>query len=194
VDNDLLQTEYDVLRRLVEVGKRSLLVLNKADRYTDDERDQILTNLRYRVRPLLAPEDVVAIAANPAAVVLETGDCFTPDPEVGPLLQRVAKILRDEGETLMAENILLQSQRLGDEARRLLDLQRQTDANAIVEKYQWVSGGVISVMPLPGIDFLATAAINAQMVVEIGKVYGCDVNRDRAKEPHFPQKTPNPLN
>ncbi|MCZ0904405.1 YcjF family protein, partial [Microcoleus sp. HI-ES] len=31
-------------------------------------------------------------------------------------------------------------------------------------------------------DLLATAAVNAQMVVEIAKIYGCELNIDRAKE------------
>ena len=182
VDNDLLQTEYDLLRRLVELGKRSLLVFNKIDLYTDDEREQILTHLRRRVRDFLEPNDVVAIAASPLPVTLDDGESFHPSPDILPLLTRIAEILQWEGETLMAENLLLQSQRLSDHARKTLEQQRETEANAIIEKYQWVSGGVISVMPLPGIDFLATAAINTQMVIEIGKVYGCDVNRDRAKE------------
>ena len=182
VDNDVLQTEYDLLRRLVELGKRSLLILNKIDLYTDEEREQILAYLRHRVQSFLDPDDVVAIAANPAAITLGNGERVYPEPDILPLLTRMATILRWEGETLMAENILLQSQRLGDETRKAIDQQRMSEANAIIEKYQWVSGGVISVMPLPGIDFLATAAINAQMVIEISQVYGCDVNRDRAKE------------
>jgi len=32
------------------------------------------------------------------------------------------------------------------------------------------------------VDLLATAAVNAQMVVEIGRVYGCEINLDRGKE------------
>lgn len=32
------------------------------------------------------------------------------------------------------------------------------------------------------VDLLATAAVNAQMVVEIGKIYGCELNMDRGRE------------
>ncbi|NER00451.1 MAG: DUF697 domain-containing protein [Cyanothece sp. SIO2G6] len=181
VENDLLQAEYDLLQQLVDLGKRSLLVFNKTDLYPDDERDKILTHLRQRVRGLLAAEDVVAIAANPVPVVLENGDRFQPEPDIAVLLDRMVSILRQEGETLMADNILLQTQRLGDDTRQILNQQRQQQALTIIEKYQWISGGVIAAMPLPGLDLLATAAINTQMVIEIGQVYGCEVNRDRAK-------------
>ncbi|NET10087.1 MAG: DUF697 domain-containing protein [Merismopedia sp. SIO2A8] len=187
IDNDLLQTEYDVLRHLVTLGKRSLLVFNKTDLYTDDEREHVLAHIRQRVQSFLEPDDVVAIAANPVSVPIADSELadsrlFTPTPYILPLLERMATILRWEGETLMAENILLQAQRLGEDTRQTIDHQRQQQSNHIIEKYQWISGGVISIMPLPGLDLLATAAINTQMVIEIGQVYGCDVNRDRAKE------------
>jgi uncharacterized protein (DUF697 family) len=45
-----------------------------------------------------------------------------------------------------------------------------------------IGAGVIAVTPLPVVDLLATAAVNAQMVVEIGKIYGCELNMDRGRE------------
>lgn len=35
------------------------------------------------------------------------------------------------------------------------------------------------------VDLLATAAVNAQMVVEMGKVYGCEINQERGRELAF---------
>ena len=126
--------------------------------------------------------DVVAISANPQKVVLEDGTIFQPGPDIMPLIRRVAAILRAEGEDLIADNILLQSQHLGDQARKLIDAQRRRQADKAVERFQWIGAGVIAVTPLPVVDLLATAAVNAQMVVEIAKIYGCELNIDRAKE------------
>jgi uncharacterized protein (DUF697 family) len=126
--------------------------------------------------------DVVAIAANPQAVRLENGEIFQPETDVMPLIRRLAAVLRSEGEDLVADNILLQSQRLGEEARRLIDNQRRRQAEKVVERFQWISAGVIAVTPLPGLDLLAAAAVNAQMVVEVGKIYGCELNMERGKE------------
>ena len=99
-----------------------------------------------------------------------------------PLIRRLAEVLRAEGEELVADNILLQSQRLGEEARRLIDKQRRRQAEKVVERFQWIGAGVIAVTPLPGLDLLAAAAVNAQMVVEIGKIYGCELNMERGRE------------
>ena len=182
IDNDLRESEYKPLKALSEIGKRSLLVFNKIDLYAAEDIPEILSQLSEKVTNFIPAQDVIAIAANPQEVKLESGDLVKPDPEIMPLIKRLAAVLRAEGEDLIADNILLQSQRLGEEARQLIDLQRKQQADKIIDRYQWISGGVMAVTPIPLIDMLVTAIINAQMVIEIGKVYDCDLNGERAKE------------
>jgi uncharacterized protein (DUF697 family) len=91
-------------------------------------------------------------------------------------------VLREEGEELLADNILLQSSRLAEASQQLLTQQREREAQAIVERYSWIGAGVIAVTPLPGLDLLGTAAVNAQMVVEIGQVYGVAMSRDQGQQ------------
>lgn len=182
VDNDLRRSEYQPLRALAEIGKRSLIVLNKTDLYIEVDQETILARLRERVRSFIPPTDVVVIAANPQSVTLENGETFQPEPDIMLLLRRMAAVLRAEGEDLVADNILLQSQRLGEEARKLIDAQRRRQAEKVVERFQWIGAGVVSVTPLPVVDLLATAAVNAQMVVEIGRIYGCELNLERGRE------------
>ena len=182
LDNDLRQSEYQSLQALVEIGKRSLIILNKTDLYTEADKNIILAKLKDRVKPFLEANDVISIAANPQSIRLETGEIIQPKPDIMPLIRRIAIILRSEGEELIADNILLQSQRLGEEARLLIDSQRKREAEKIVERFQWIGAGVIAVTPLPVIDLIATAAVNTQMVIEIGKIYGCELNADRGRE------------
>jgi uncharacterized protein len=90
--------------------------------------------------------------------------------------------LREEGEDLLADNILLQAQQLGENVRQLIDDQRLLKANKLVDRFQWIGAGVIWITPLPVVDLLATAVVNAQMVVELGRVYGCEMDLERGKE------------
>ena len=182
LDNDLRQSEYDPLKTLAEIGKRSLVILNKSDLYLDGDRELILARLRERVRGIISPSDVIAVSANPQSVRLEDGNTLTPDPDIMPLIRRMAAVLRAEGEDLLADNILLQSQRLADKARELIDAQRRRQADKIVDRFQWIGAGVVAATPLPVVDMLAAAAVNAQMVVEIGRVYGCEINLERGRE------------
>ncbi|WP_088893369.1 YcjF family protein [Leptolyngbya ohadii] len=182
VDNDLRQSEYTVLRSLLNIGKRSIVVFNKTDLYPQEDLDALLTQLQQRLQDVISAQDIVPIAANPQPVQLDNGEWLTPDPDIFPLLQRVAAVLRSEGENLVADNILLQSQQLSEAARQQIDDQRRQQAEKIVDRYQWIVAGAVTVTPLPGVDLLATAAINAQMVLELGRVYGCDINLERGKD------------
>lgn len=181
IDDDLRQAEYAVLKSLIEIGKRLLLVLNKADRYVESDLEALLDRLRSRVVPPLSSDDVVAVAALPQLLPQLGGGWLQMQPNLLPLQTRLADLLRQEGETLIADNLLLQSQQIGEAARQLIDGQRQTQADAIIDRYQWLGAGAIAITPLPGLDFLATAAINAQMVVELSQIYDCEVSLEEGK-------------
>jgi uncharacterized protein len=181
IDNDLHRVEYEPLAMLVGMGKRSLLVFNKCDRYLPAEKEQILQRLRSRTQGLIAAEDVVAIAANPSPARLSDGTQVQLDPDITTLIERMSLILQHEGADLIAHNLLLQSQKISEAAKATLTTQRQQQADAIVDRYQWVSAGVLAAMPLPVVDMLATAAVNTQMVIELGRVYGVEVSIQEAK-------------
>ncbi|MEO1593525.1 MAG: YcjF family protein, partial [Cyanobacteria bacterium J06632_22] len=53
--------------------------------------------------------------------------------------------------------------------------------DTVVDRYQWIGAGVLAATPLPVVDMLATAAVNTQMVVELGKVYGIEVSIEDAR-------------
>ena len=182
VDNDLRQSEYNPLYDLANLGKRSLLILNKTDLYTEEDQNIILKRLQETVKTFIASSDVIAIAANPQPVQLRSGEIIEPEPEITPLIKRLVAVLRAEGADLIADNILLQSHRLGEDARKIIDRQRRREADKVIDRYQWIGAGVIAITPLPVVDMLATAAVNAQMVIEIGRIYGCELDLEKGKE------------
>ena len=181
-DNDLRASEFKPLEALASIGKRSLLVLNKIDLYSEEEQEIILKQLQERVKNFIAPVDVLKACANPQPVQFSAEETIQPDIEVTSVIKRLAAICRGEGDDLLADNILLQSQRLGEEARKLISKQRSREADKIITRYQWIGAGVIACTPLPVVDMLATAAVNAQMVVEIGRVYGCELNSETGRD------------
>jgi uncharacterized protein len=182
VDNDLRQSELEPLQAIAAVGKQSLLVLNKADLLMEVDRDVVLDQLRSRVTGLIAPENVMAVSAAPRFLTLEDGQLHQPPSNINPFLDRFAQILVASGEALVAANILQRSQQLSSAAKLLIEAERQKQALQIVTKYQWMSAGAIAINPLPVVDLIATAAINSQMIMDIGKVYGCQIDKSNAKE------------
>lgn len=182
VDGDLRAAEMHVFETLASLGKRLLLVLNKCDLRGEQEEARLLSLLRQRCRGLLEADDVVAASASPQSVPRPGGQPLQPFPEVDALLQRIAAVLHRDGEELIADNLLLQSRRLSEASQALLAQQRRQDAESIVERTMWIGAGALAVTPLPGLDLLAAAAVNAQMVVEIGRVYGIQLSRDTAQD------------
>ena len=182
VDGDLRAAEAELFEALAGLGKRLLLVLNKCDLRGEREERQLLELLQRRWQGRLAPEDLIPVSAAPQSVPMPGGRPLQPPPEVEALVRRLAAVLHADGEELIADNLLLQCRQLGEASRRLLAEQRRSDAGRIVERYSWIGAGVLAVTPLPGIDLLGAAAVNAQMVIEIGRVYGISISRSTAQE------------
>jgi len=182
VDGDLRAAELEVFEALASLGKRLLLVLNKCDLRGEQEERRLLVLLRQRAAGRIDADDVIPASAAPQSVPMPGGRPLQPEPEVEGLLRRLATVLLQDGEELIADNILLQSRRLSDASRELLARQRRRDGSGIIERYMWIGAGVLVVNPLPVVDLLGTAAVNAQMVVEIARVYGVNLSRETGQE------------
>ncbi len=182
VDSDLRSEELKTIRSLSNLGKRLLLVLNKCDLRGEEEERKLLFILRGHCKGLIEPEDVIPICAAPQSIPRPGGQPWQPPTEVDKLLRRLAKVLHEDGEELLADNILLQCRNLGDNGRELLNSQRRKIAKQCIDRYSWISSGLVAAQPLPGIDLLGTAAVNAQMVMEIARIYGVELTKSRAQE------------
>ena len=175
VDGDLRAAEREVFAALASLGKRLLLVLNKCDLRGEDEEKRLLALLRRRTQGRIAAEDVITASASPQSVPMPGGKPLQPAPEIDRLLRRIAQVLHSDGEELIADNILMQSSRLGEAGRRLLSEQRQLDAEAVVDRYSWISAGVLAATPLPGWIWRGSRGQRA-MVMEIGRVRGVNLS------------------
>ena len=182
VDGDLRASELAVFDTLASLGKRLLLVLNKCDLRGEREEKRLLELLRQRCGKRISAEDVIPASAAPQSVPMPGGRPLQPETEVEPLLRRIAAVLHVDGEELIADNLLLQCRQLGEASRQLLDQQRRRDAEGLVDRYMWIGAGVLAVTPLPGLDLLGTAAVQAQMVIEIGRLYGVNLSRSHAQD------------
>ena len=182
VDGDLRRSELEVVHSLSGLGKRLLLVLNKCDLRGEEEERRLLLLLRQRCAGWLQADDVIPTSACPQSLPRPGERPLQPPPEIGLLVRRLAAVLHADGDELLADNILLQCKDLGAAGRDLLDRQRSQEARRIVDRYTWISAGVVAATPLPGVDLLGTAAVNAQMVMELGAVYGIQLTRNRAQE------------
>ena len=112
----------------------------------------------------------------------ESRNLIKKGPEVNNLFREIIETLDENGEELLADNILLRCNKLGLLSKKLINEQRDISANKIINKYAWITGGVILVTPLPVIDFLTTTSVNIQMILDISKVYDIKITKKEASE------------
>jgi small GTP-binding protein len=188
LDGDATQRERDALALLARTDRPLVLALNKADRYTDDERERLLERLRAHAAGLVRTEDVVAVSARPAPTkrvhVDEHGrehvELVEQLPAIEPLRARLAAIVAHEGKTLAALNAGLFAGRLSDQvAARIADARRELAAK-VIRQYCIAKGVAVALNPVPVADLLAAAALDAALVMHLGRVYGLPLTRREA--------------
>jgi len=188
VDGDMTQSELDGLRQLARTQRPLLLALNKADRYSDDERDRLLVRLREHAVGLVRTEDVIACAALPAdkrvvhvgADGSERETHVAQPPDVAALDARLRAIAEREGKTLAALNAGLFAGDLSDRVARRVAAARRELADRVIRNYCLAKGIAVALNPIPVADLLAAASLDVALVVHLGKVYGLPLTKAEA--------------
>ena len=189
VDHDLIRSEFEPLTALARQGKRSIVVLNKEDRFVEADRDAVLDKLRERLTGIVPKADVVSVAAaprpTPVRVRNDDGSVTTvlePEPpDISALQDRIRAVLRREGDALRAGNLLLRAHLLSKRAQDQVSAERERKAQAVIDKFQWITAATVFTNPIPVLDLLANGAIQFQMVSEIAAVYGVELSASHAR-------------
>ena len=189
LDHDLVRSEFEPMAALIRQGKRSIVALNKTDRLMDLDREAILGKLRERLTGLVAAGDIVAIAAKPRpiAVRVQSADGSTTtvleaEPaDITALRKRIAAVLDGEGDTLRAGNLLLRAHLVNEEARDHVTRERDAKAQAVIDKFQWLTAATVFANPIPALDLMAAGAVQYQMISELAAVYGVEITTAHVK-------------
>lgn len=184
-DGDLTREELDALKTLAATQRPLLLVLNKADRFAADERDDLLEHLRQRSTGLVQAENVLTVAARPASHHVVEVDAqgrehtheHTRPADVAVLRERLLAIAAHEGKTLSAINAGLYAGRLTDQVSSRIAQTRQAVAAKLIRHYCLAKGVAVALNPIPVADLLAAAGLDAAMVVQLSRVYGLPLTR-----------------
>jgi small GTP-binding protein len=188
VDGDMTQVEVAALSTLAQTQRPLLLALNKADRYSDDERERLLARLREHAAGLVRAEDVIACAAHPAdqrvvQVSVDGKETETRNPQrpdVAALGERLRAIAEREGKTLAALNAGLFAGSLSDRVAARVAVARKELADRVIRNYCLAKGIAVALNPIPVADLLAAASLDVALVVHLGKVYGLPLTRAEA--------------
>lgn len=186
---DVTDSDFQTIKTLLAQRHRVLLVFNKQDQYLSDDRPVILQQLRDRMAGILAAEDVIAVSAKPAPVkvrqVQADGSMEErleyPEPEIAALQARMNQVLTSEKQQLVYATVVRQAEALQRSIQTELNQVRRERALPIIEQYQWIAAAATFANPVSSLDLLATATINAQMVMDLGAIYQQKFSLEQAK-------------
>lgn len=176
---DLTESEWQILQEFRNSHQRSLLLFNKKDQYIPEEKGEILQQLQQRVKDIIPVEEVIAITASPNPIkvrqhqadgsVVERMEPLTA--EIGLLTNYLQQILSQEREQLIWGTTWREAMELKQQAKTLLNEVRRDRALPIIEQYQWIAAAAAFANPVAALDLVATAAVNAQMLVDLSAIY-----------------------
>lgn len=188
VDGDMTSIERDALALLARTTRPLVLVLNKADRYTVAQREELVTRLTEHARGIVAAENIVTAMAQPVAQrvvkVLPDGreveDERQREIDVSALRERILAILESEGKTLAALNAALFAGDLSDAIGSRLTAIRKDLAARTIRMYCLAKGVAVALNPVPVADLLAAASLDVALVMHLSRIYGLPLTRVEA--------------
>jgi uncharacterized protein len=173
-NGDLTATEFAYLSKLQQ---QVVVVLNKQDQLASVDRDTVYQNIQRTVAGLT--NQVVAIAAKPAPIkvraISASGDVQEsieqPPIEITPLTNSLRTVLAESGAQLVLNTTYWEVDQIKNTGKAQLNGLRRARALPIIEQRQWIAGAAAFANPLPALDLLATAAVNAQTIVDLSAIY-----------------------
>ena len=180
IDQDINKYELFLIKKLTELRKKIIIVLNKCDIRSEKQNNLIKENIISITSSENIQLPVVKTIASTKSLPNNLIDSLKTIPDVSNLFKKIIETLDEDGEELLADNILLKCNKLGLISKKVISEQRNTSANKVINKYTWITGGVILINPLPVIDFLTTTSVNVQMIIEISKIYNVVITKKEA--------------
>jgi len=188
LDSDITDTELDALKAVLAQGRPVLVVLNKADLYTSDERAALLSSIRGKTEGIIDADQIVCAMAEPRGQTVveidadggEKTSVRALQPDVSELRVKLWDILEAEGKTLAALNASLFAADLSDQVGRRILAARRELGDRLVRTYCVGKGIAVAFNPVPVADLFAAAFIDVGMVVHLSRVYDLPLSRKEA--------------
>ncbi|WP_422661868.1 slr1306 family protein [Pannus brasiliensis] len=179
VNGDLTDSEWQILQEFDRKHLRSLLLLTKQDRLHPEEKEEILLALKQRIKDTIPVENILSIAAAPEPMKVrqhqadgEIIESIEPRQiEIDALENRLTRIFQQERESLVFGTLWREAVALQERGKSLLNESRRKRAIPVIEQYQWIAAATAFANPVAALDLVAAAAINGQMLVDLGEIY-----------------------
>lgn len=183
IDGDLTQSQLKQLQFINQPNTQILLVLNKADLYTDDEIEDLKRSILEKTSDIINPKNVVFTSAAPLPQVLIIEDQqgkqkrqkISVEIDVLQAKQRIWDILEKDGKTLTALNASIFAGEISEKIAKKITKLRSSAAEKVVTTYSIAKGVGVAFNPIPVADLLIAAGLDVAMIRKLSQVYGLPI-------------------
>ena len=167
IDSDLTRCDRDALETLQASGKPVRLVLNRSDRWPEEQLPELLASIRSRL-----PSDLplTAVAAAPRQPMLDADGRVRSSaaPARGsPLKDQLINQIQREGELLLALQSLRQADRFQQQRQHLRLQQHRRSAQGLIGRYAATKATAVAVNPLMALDLAGGLACDTGLVLQL---------------------------
>jgi len=180
-DSDLTASEVDLVKELAQYQKPIVVILNKVDRFSAEELEQILDSISNRwLKDTVNTENIITASADPRPVIVErrlqngqTEEVERKRPaDVEQLKIRILQILEKEGLDLLAVNSALFASNISDDISLQVTRIRENLSENVLAVYSTTKALVVALNPIPVADVLGGMAADAGMIIALAKLHG----------------------
>ena len=172
IDSDLTRCDRDALETLQASGKPVRLVLNRSDRWPEEQLPELLSSIRSRL-----PSDLplTAVAAAPRQPRLDADGrvrSSAAPARVSNLKQQLIDQFQREGELLLALQSLRLADRFQQQRQHLRLQQHRRSAQGLIGRYAATKATAVAVNPLMALDLAGGLACDTGLVLQLCQLYG----------------------
>ena len=172
IDSDLTRCDRDALETLQASGKPVRLVLNRSDRWPEEQLPELLDSIRSRL-----PSDLplTAVAAAPRQPRLDANGrvrSSAAPARVSPLKDQLVEQFQREGELLLALQSLRLADRFQQQRQHLRLQQHRRSAQGLIGRYAATKATAVAVNPLMALDLAGGLACDTGLVLQLCQLYG----------------------
>jgi len=186
LDGDISESQQQQLNIIAQPNKPIVIVLNKADLYTQDEIIRIKDSIKQKTQGINS--QVVAVSADPRprTLIIELPDgsrqekTESPPAHIDELKQLIWDMLDQEGKTITALNASLFAGEVSDNVARKVIEARKSASQKIIRTYCMAKGIGVAFNPIPVADLLFAAGLDVAMIRQLSKLYGLSMGKVEA--------------
>ena len=179
VSEDLTYSEWEKIQLLHQRYYPCLIAFNKQDQYEKEDKKVIIEKIRQQVKPIINPNNVTSINSTSIKIKnLQYNSDGSSEkwiekqpPNIISLVSRLKIFETDNKQQLLLARNWRKAIEIKQQTKTISNVVKYNKAMPIIKKYELIAATVISINPISSVDFLATAAINTQMIIDLSNIY-----------------------